>query len=132
MNKLLIKSDPLTKRPNCIRKLACSNDFTLVFNQTDLKVIGKDFIFLCRKTNHDHFGYGLVVQKKKVKKAVDRNYIKRLIRSTLSSDGSAPLCWDIVVLVRDTSDIRRAQQNRKVLHRSLVMTWRKFKKRVGV
>lgn len=67
-----------TFRPK--HRLLTKRDFSRVFEKVDHRVSKGPLILLARKNGLDHPRIGLVVRKKFLKKAVDRNQLKRLAR----------------------------------------------------
>ncbi len=77
MNKRL-PSRRFTKR----QRLLTSAQFKAVFDNVDCKQSGKYFTFLSRANPLSQSRLGLIVAKKHVRLAVERNRIKRAIRET--------------------------------------------------
>ena len=71
--------------------------FDYVFSEAK-KTTTKEFIILYRENNIGHARLGLAIAKKKVLKAHDRNYIKRLFRESFRIN-SLPAV-DIVILAK--------------------------------
>ena len=94
------------------KRLTNSKDFNEVFNapqqqkSTDcyFTVLGH---FYCNKENSQKLRLGIVVAKKKVKLAVRRNRIKRIIRETfrLLNDSNLAKSCDLVVIAKDKADL---------------------------
>lgn len=61
-------------------RLLTKKDFSQVFDQVDFRVGKGPILILARKNQLDHPRLGLVIRKKFLKRAVDRNQIKRLAR----------------------------------------------------
>ncbi|RUR30096.1 ribonuclease P protein component [Vreelandella andesensis] len=85
--------------PRCLRLLN-AGDFSHVFEQADLKVHGKGMMALARLSTRGHPRVGLVVSKKNVKLAVDRNRFKRLVRESVRLRQDHFPSVDIVVLAK--------------------------------
>ena len=85
------------------RRLLNARDYKPVFDYADIKVSHKLVLLLARRNTLQRNRIGLVIAKKNIRLAVQRNRIKRIIRecfrcSTICSTMSAHL--DIVVLAR--------------------------------
>jgi len=84
-------------------RLLNASDFSAVFNNTHFKVSCRYFLVLARRNESSNSRLGLVVAKKNIPTAVQRNRIKRLIRDSFRRqeliDG-----LDLVVLVRKGAD----------------------------
>ena len=85
-------------------RLLNASDYSAVFNNTHFKVSCRYFLVLAKRNEAPNSRLGLVVAKKNIPTAVQRNRIKRLIRNSfrLQQINSAGL--DLVVLVRKGAD----------------------------
>ena len=85
------------------KRLLNAGDYKPVFDHADIKASHKHVLLLARRNNLQHNRIGLVMAKKNIRLAVQRNRIKRIIRecfrcSSMCSTISARL--DIVILAR--------------------------------
>ncbi|MCZ0927651.1 ribonuclease P protein component [Halomonas janggokensis] len=109
--------------PRCFRLLN-AGDYRYVFEQADLKVHGKGIMALARRNTLGHPRLGLVVSKKNVKLAVDRNRFKRLVRESVRLRQDQLPAVDIVVLAR-----RGVQDmDNDVLYRQLHGMWKRLRR----
>ncbi len=93
-----------------------------MFEQADLKVHGKGMMALARLTTRGHPRVGLVVSKKNVKLAVDRNRFKRLVRESVRHRQDHLPSVDIVILAkRGVQDI-----DNETLFRQLHGMWKRL------
>ncbi|RUR35786.1 ribonuclease P protein component [Vreelandella populi] len=100
--------------PRCLRLLN-AGDFSHVFEQADLKVHGKGMMALARMSTRGYPRIGLVVSKKNVKRAVDRNHFKRLVRESARLRQHHLPSMDIVILAkRGVQDIDNETLNRQL------------------
>ncbi|RUR31096.1 ribonuclease P protein component [Vreelandella nanhaiensis] len=100
--------------PRCLRLLN-AGDFSHVFEQADLKVHGKGMMALARMSTRGYPRIGLVVSKKNVKRAVDRNRFKRLVRESARLRQHHLPSMDIVILAkRGVQDIDNETLNRQL------------------
>ena len=84
-------------------RLLNASGYSAVFNNTHFKVSCRYFLVLARRNESSNSRLGLVVAKKNIPTAVQRNRIKRLIRDSFrSQELFAGL--DLVVLVRRDAD----------------------------
>lgn len=82
-------------------RLLSSGEFRRVFEQADFRAPHPFFLMLAIQcSSRDTARLGLVVAKKNIRKAVDRNRIKRLIRESFRHHLAELPSLDIVVLVR--------------------------------
>jgi ribonuclease P protein component len=88
--------------------LPSRSDFNAVFESPDAKVSNRDFLILA-KLNRSASAHriGFVTSKKKIRKSVDRNRFRRVIREHLLSQWSDPYS-DIVVIARKVPDSLRS------------------------
>ncbi|MCB8890631.1 ribonuclease P protein component [Vreelandella malpeensis] len=103
-------------------RLLNAGDFSYVFEQADLKVHGKGMMALARLSTRGHPRVGLVVSKKNVKLAVDRNRFKRLVRESVRLRQHRLPSMDIVILAkRGVQDI-----DNETLARQLHGMWKRL------
>lgn len=81
-------------------RLLSSNDFQTVFNDAPLRVSHQNFLFLARQNTLNHPRLGLVIAKKHIRLAVERNRVKRLIRETFRTKQQQLPDIDVIVLAR--------------------------------
>jgi ribonuclease P protein component len=81
------------------KRLLNAQDYSLVFDKPDAKAFHKNLLLLARKNNGPGHRLGLVIAKKNIRLAVQRNRIKRVAREYVRKvpDG-VPM--DVVVLAR--------------------------------
>ena len=75
-------------------------DFKNVFDGAELKVSNNHFLFLARRNKSDVPRLGIIVSKKNIKLAVQRNKVKRAIRQAFRIESQSLMNIDIVVLAR--------------------------------
>ena len=75
-----------------------------VFEQTHFKVSCRYFLILARLSRDTNTRLGLIVAKKHIPAAIQRNRMKRLIRTSFRSLHPFPRHLDLVVLVRKGAD----------------------------
>ena len=63
-------------------RIRCAADYKSVFDGALFKVHQPHFLFLAKLTEQPHSRLGIVVAKKKVRRAHERNRIKRLARES--------------------------------------------------
>ena len=84
-------------------RLLTPADFKQVFDAAELRVSSKELLILARINRFDHPRLGLVIAKKHVRRAVQRNRIKRVIRESFRHRQAALLDArgiDTIVLAR--------------------------------
>ncbi len=81
-------------------RLLNAGDYRQVFNDAKVKVSDKNLLILARPNQLSHARVGLVIAKKNVKLAVDRNRVKRLIRESFRLTNASLPDLDIVILAR--------------------------------
>ncbi len=103
------------------KRLLTPRQFKAVFDSPSGKAPGKNVLLLARDNQLDHPRLGLVIGKKSVKLAVERNRIKRQIRESFRLNQLNLAGWDIVVVARkglgDLENDELAQQFGKLWKR---------------
>lgn len=82
------------------QRLLDSGEFQAVFGDARLKVSCRTLLILARPNESPHARIGLVVGKKHLKTAVQRNRVKRQIRESFRHIQQELTGLDIIVLVR--------------------------------
>lgn len=75
-------------------------DFSQVFDQVDHRIGKGPILLLARKNQLEHPRIGLVVRKKFLKRAVDRNLLKRLARENFRLKQHELANLDIILMNR--------------------------------
>lgn len=105
-------------------RLRCAADFKGVFDGALLKVHQPHFLFLATLAKQPNSRLGLVVAKKKVRRAHERNRIKRLARESFRLNQHDIDMLDIVVMPKvGIESISNAE-----LHQQLQMAWLKLQR----
>ncbi|QEY60081.1 ribonuclease P protein component [Pseudomonas sp. C27(2019)] len=103
------------------KRLLVPQQFKSVFDSATYKVPGKSVLLLARENQLEHPRLGLVIGKKSVKLAVERNRIKRQIRESFRHNQHILNGVDIVIVARrgiaDLSNIELRQQFDKMWKR---------------
>lgn len=81
-------------------RLTEPSQFKAVFNQATIKVSNRYLLILARDNNHEASRLGLVIGKKNIPRAFQRNRIKRLLRNSFRLNQSLLAGLDIVILAR--------------------------------
>lgn len=81
-------------------RLLTSSDYSDVFQSVEVRVSSKHFLILSRNLELNEPRLGIIVAKKHVKLAVQRNRIKRLLRESFRSTRYSLPGLDIVVLAK--------------------------------
>ncbi|MEX2366962.1 MAG: ribonuclease P protein component [Pseudohongiellaceae bacterium] len=81
-----------------------TKEFGPVFKQPDFRVSNRYFLMLAKVSSGPDNRLGIVVGKKNVARAVQRNRIKRMIRETFRLRKSEFATIDLVVLARKGVD----------------------------
>ncbi|MET0355601.1 MAG: ribonuclease P protein component [Cellvibrio sp.] len=98
-------------------RLLNSSDFQCVFDDAPLRTSHQHFLFLARQNELNRPRLGLVIAKKNIRLAVDRNRMKRLIRETFRAKQQQLAGIDVIVLARkgmnDVANIQLIEQLNK-------------------
>ncbi|MDA9611652.1 ribonuclease P protein component [OM182 bacterium] len=81
-------------------RLLIPADFKNVFDYCEFKVSNRHFLFLAKINKSDKPRLGIVVSKKNVRLAVQRNKIKRIVRQAFRAKSKYLTNIDIIVLAR--------------------------------
>ena len=81
-------------------RLLDSKAFKLVFNKPDFRVSNKYFLILGCWTTCENARLGVIVAKKNIARATQRNRIKRIIREAFRSRCSTLAAVDLVVMAK--------------------------------
>ncbi|ACE84132.1 ribonuclease P protein component [Cellvibrio japonicus] len=104
-------------------RLLCSRDFQTVFDDAPFRASHQLFLILSRPNQLPHPRLGLVIAKKHVSLAVQRNRIKRLVREQFRLQQQELAGLDVIVLSRKgVADLENAEfvaQFRQQLQRIL-------------
>ena len=85
-------------------RLLNASDYKTVFDNAQFKVSCRQFLVLATSNHSPRSRLGLVIAKKHVSTAVQRNRIKRLIRDSFRHVASEIPSLDLVVLARNDAD----------------------------
>ncbi|GAB1256705.1 ribonuclease P protein component [Aurantivibrio plasticivorans] len=85
-------------------RLLNSHDFQRVFQDAQFKVSHRYLLILARPNGLSYPRLGLVIAKKNIRFAVQRNRIKRRIRETFRLQQHTLPCLDAIVLARSQLD----------------------------
>ena len=110
--------------PKSIRLLN-AKDYSEVFSSVDIKVSTQYFLCLARKQASPQARLGIIVAKKNIRFAVNRNKIKRLLRESFRLNTHKLPALDIVVLAKKGAD---CTDNTR-LQNELDYLWRKLKQK---
>ena len=103
-------------------RIHCAADYKSVFDGALFKVHQPHFLFLAKYTEQPNSRLGIVVAKKKVRRAHDRNRVKRLARESFRLHQQQLDQLDIVVMPKNGIDaIPNAE-----LHQQLQFAWQKL------
>ncbi|MCE8023994.1 MULTISPECIES: ribonuclease P protein component [Halomonadaceae] len=105
-------------------RLLTAGDYRYVFDHAALKVHGKGLMALACPNGLDHPRLGLVISKKNVRRAVDRNCLKRVVRESLRLRQCSLPAVDIVLLARRGA----SELDKATLHRQLFGMWRRLER----
>ncbi|MFV1872438.1 MAG: ribonuclease P protein component [Oleiphilus sp.] len=112
--------------PKDVRLLTAS-DYSNVFQDVQLRVSSKNFLILARDEGNEHSRLGIIIAKKNVKLAVERNRLKRQLRETFRQQRHALPALEIVLLAK-----RGADNNDSLsIAEELNFLWQKLKRKAA-
>lgn len=91
------------------KRLLKKQSFSLVFNENTNRVFYKNFLVLIRKNDLSSPRIGMVIPKKIVRKAVDRNLLKRKIRESFRKNQLDLPKIDMIFLLTKKAKINRIE-----------------------
>lgn len=106
-------------------RLLHSQDFQTVFTQTECKSSDRFFTLLARRNNFAYPRLGLAITKKKIKTAVARHSIKRVVRESYRLNKQLLAGLDIVVLGSTVA----GQTGNQILFEHLQRQWQGLARR---
>ena len=107
------------------RRLLNASAYKAVFDDAKLKVSNQQVLFLARPSGLATSRLGLVIAKKNVRHAVQRNRIKRIIRESFRLQQQHLSGIDVVVLARRGLD----QLDSASLHELFTQLWQQLEKK---
>ncbi len=117
-------------------RLLASADYQAVFNGVETRVSSRYFLILATFNQSSHCRLGIIVAKKNIAKANQRNRIKRIIRESFrlkklkplkNTEQKPPQALDIVVLIRKGLD----QVENGVMYAQLDNLWKDLRKKAS-
>lgn len=102
-------------------RLTSKADFKDVFDNA-LKVNQKHMLILCKPNQLTHSRMGVIVGKRHVNSAVERNRIRRIVKNSFRLHQEKLTGWDIVVIARQYCDTLTNEHLRKGIDH----LWEKF------
>lgn len=96
------------------QRLLSSSGFRHVFAEPR-RFSHPHLMMLARSNNKPYARLGLAVPKRHIKRAVDRNRIKRQIRESFRARQAKLVGWDIIVMARSGADRLSNRELREVL-----------------
>lgn len=82
------------------KRLLNAHDYSAVFDNTEAKAFHNSLLLLGKKNGRNTHRLGLVIAKKNVRQAVQRNRIKRLAREFVRKAPTETTSMDVVLLSR--------------------------------
>ncbi len=105
------------------QRLRCEEDYDAVFSNP-LRSRDQFFLLLTRKNKKSNTRLGLIVSKKKIRRAVSRNRVKRIIRDSFRLHQHQLPSVDVIVLAYKQADAADSL----TLRQSLKSHWQKLQR----
>lgn len=103
-------------------RLLDASAFSHVFDSSDARASHRHLLLLAAKNNLPHHRLGIIVAKKNVRLAVDRNRFKRITREFFRCQENSPPGLDVIVMARRGADTL----DNKTLSTILRQQWQKL------
>jgi ribonuclease P protein component len=100
-------------------------EFQLIFDSPTLKVGEESFLLLARVNELGHPRLGLVIAKRKVRRSVDRNRIKRRIRESFRLRQSMLPSVDVLLVAKQELSMKSSAD----LNIALDKAWKRLQKK---
>ena len=107
-------------------RLLKAGEFKAVFDHASLKVSDKFILFLARPNGLSHSRLGMIVAKKNIRKAAQRNRVKRIVRESFRHQKKYALSIDVIFLARK----ELAQLDNQSMNQQLDELWNRINKKV--
>jgi ribonuclease P protein component len=114
-----------SKFPKAVRLLTAA-DYSKIFQDVQLRVSSQNYLILASEQKLNTARLGIIVAKKNVKLAVERNRIKRLLRESFRHQRTDLPFYDVIVLVKKGANLF----DNKAHNAELDYLWRKLKRKV--
>ncbi|HEX4869322.1 MAG TPA: ribonuclease P protein component [Moraxellaceae bacterium] len=101
-------------------------EFQAVFDSAGFKVGESGFLLLVRPNGSDHPRLGLVIAKKKVRRSVDRNRLKRVVRESFRLHQAALPAADVIFMARNELATLASPE----LHAALAQAWKRLRRKM--
>jgi len=83
---------------NISKRIHLSSEYQVIFKSPDIRIRTNNILLLAKKNKFCYCRLGVVVGKKHLKRAVDRNYCKRVIRESFRLNQPDLPNYDIIIL----------------------------------
>ena len=109
------------------KRLLDAGDYSRVFDQPDARASHRHLLLLARNNQRDQHRLGLVIAKKNVKHAVQRNRIKRVTPGFFRQLPDSEPHMDVILLARRGLD----ELDNALLSTTLQQQWQKLVDKAG-
>lgn len=99
--------------------------FKAVFDQVDYKISSKEVLCLAKKNSFDHPRLGLIIAKKNIRFAAQRNQIKRIVRESFRLHQHQLPATDIIIMVHKGM----AELDNAAVRQVIDQTWQRLAKK---
>ncbi|MBE8215671.1 MAG: ribonuclease P protein component [Endozoicomonadaceae bacterium] len=86
------------------QKLLSKQSYKQVFDNAEIKISRKYFLILARRNKQENAKIGIIISKKNIKHAVNRNRCKRLVRESFRMNQDKIKGLDFIFLARKGLD----------------------------
>lgn len=108
-------------------RLLNAREYQSVFDKPDLRLSHPNFLILCRINFQTSSRLGMVIAKKNLRLATQRNRVKRLIRETFRHQQHQFNHLDVIVLARRNLDTLDNPEIVKILNKQ----WKRIQKKLN-
>lgn len=105
-------------------RICCAADYKCVFDDALLKVHQPHFLFLAKISQQEFSRLGIIVAKKKIRRAHERNRVKRIARESFRLNQKNFGLLDIVIMPKKGIEAISNEE----LHQQLQSAWYKLQR----
>jgi len=105
-------------------RLLTGGEFKRVFDKADFKISDSNLLILARHNDTEHPRIGFVFSKKNIRRAVNRNRVRRIIRESFRLNKHQLPNVDLVILARRGID----QLENEDIHSLISKSWKRLNK----
>ena len=108
------------------KRLLKAQEYRQIFDQVSCKISDRHMLILATDNQFSQSRLGVIIAKKNIRLAVNRNRIKRLLRESFRHQTQFPISVDLVVMARSGINELSNTELRQLLERQ----WQRLRKKL--